>query len=527
MRFVNLKENLMGKFKLSVTASLFSICIASSAWATQIIDTDLVIVGGGLSGISAAARTTELGVKPVVLEKTSILGGAGNFPEGSLGLGTKYQKEHSITWDIQKNIDRFLDFNHFRTNPAVIRQLIGRSGETIDWVTDKGVEIRGIRTLWPQGESYNCWHLFKGGASNVVAKLSDQVKKNGGTVLLQTPAQKLINRDGKIVGVEAVNTKTGEKVIVHAKKVILASGGFAANKGMIEKYVTDSSDLSVSEPIRLRSAIGDGRTGDGINMALRVGASVANMENVVGNAPYLPEEPLINQFNGADYLKHGRCALVQPWLWVNRDGERFYNESRGSLFTDVYAAMTNAGGVMYTIFDQNKLDRLMHDGALIPFNAIVPAGTKLTELPKTFEVGMKNGWAFKADTIDDLALQIGVPAENLKKTIAQINEFADQKKDPEYGRNPAHLEKFDLNKGPFYALKGIRTYFLTLGGIRINKNFEAQNAQGDSIPNLYVVGADMGGLFDSTDDLKVEGATSSFALTSGRIAAERAVESLK
>ena len=172
-----------------------------------------------------------------MLEKTSILGGAGNFPEGSLGLGTKYQKEHGITWDIQKNIDRFLDFNHFRTNPAVIRQLIGRSGETIDWVTDKGVEIRGIRTLWPQGESYNCWHLFKGGASNVVAKLSDQVKKNGGTVLLQTPAQKLINRDGKIVGVEAVNTKTGEKVIVHAKKVILASGGFAANKGMIEKRI--------------------------------------------------------------------------------------------------------------------------------------------------------------------------------------------------------------------------------------------------------------------------------------------------
>ena len=139
---------------------------------------------------------------------------------------------------------------------------------------------------------------------------------------------------------------------------------------------------------------------------------------------------------------------------------------------------------------------------------------------------MKNGWAFKADTIDDLALQIGVPAENLKKTMKQLNEYAANKKDPDFGRKPEYLESFDLNKGPYFALKGIRTYFLTLGGVRINKDFQALNAQGDVSPNLYVVGADMGGLFESTDDLKVEGATSSFALTSGRLAAEKAVQAL-
>ena len=192
----------MHELKLSLVAASFSLLFSANTFATQIINTDLVIVGGGLSGISAAARAVELGKQPVVLEKTAILGGAGNFPEGSLGLGTKYQKEHGITWDIQKNIDRFLDFNHYRTNPAVIRQLISRSGETIDWVVDKGVEIRGIRTLWPQGESYNCWHLFKGGASAVVAKLSTQVKNKGGQILMNTPAQKLITKDGQVVGVE-------------------------------------------------------------------------------------------------------------------------------------------------------------------------------------------------------------------------------------------------------------------------------------------------------------------------------------
>ena len=247
----------------------------------------------------------------------------------------------------------------------------------------------------PEEESFHCWHLFKGGASSVVAKLADFAAKKGVDIRTDTPAKKLILDNGKVVGVEAVNTETGETVIVRAKKVLLATGGFAANRGMIEKYVPDSSDPSVSEPIWLRSALTDGRTGDGINMAMKVGGAPAGMEHVVGNAPYLPDRPPINQFNGPDWLKQGRCALAQPWLWIDRNGERFFNESRGSVFTEVYAAMTNAGGIMYNILDQAKFDQLVKTGPLIPFNAIVTVGTPLKELPKTFEEGRKRGWAYE------------------------------------------------------------------------------------------------------------------------------------
>lgn len=509
------------------SAMLASGLISAPAFAaTKIIDTDLVIVGGGLSGVAAAAEATDKGLKPVLLEKLSILGGAGNFPEGSLGIGTRYQKEHGIHWDVQRTVNRFLEFNHYRTNPNVIRQLIAESGSTIDWVVDKGVEIRGIRTIMPEEESFHCWHLFKGGASTVIAKLAESAKAKGATLLMETPAKKLIMQNGQVAGVEAVNSKTGETVIVRAKKVILATGGFAANPGMIQQYVPDSSDPSVSEPIWLRSALVDGRTGDGINMAMRVGGATAGMSQVVGNAPYLPDRPPINQFNGEDWLKQGRCALAQPWLWIDRNGERFFNESRGSVFTEVYAAMTAAGGIMYNILDQAKFDQLMATGPLIPFNAIVTVGTPLKALPKTFEEGMKRGWAFKADTIEDLALQIGVPYENLKATMEKVNEYAKTGVDTEFGRKKEHIASFDMEKGPYYALKGIRTYFLTLGGIKINRRFEALNGQGDAIPNLYMAGADMGGLFMDTDDIKVEGATSSFALTSGRLAARYAMEAI-
>ncbi|MCD7990136.1 MAG: FAD-dependent oxidoreductase [Klebsiella quasipneumoniae] len=512
-------------------AGVFAATVSMPAFATQYLETDLVIVGGGLSGLAAAQSAVDQGVKPIVLEKEPALGGGGNFPEGSLGVGTRYQKEHGITTTVDQVLTAALQFHHYRADPAVLRVLIEESGKTVDWVIDKGAQMRGIRTMYPPEETLNTWHLFKGGAAGIIQRFAKEIRAKGGTILTETPAKKLITENGKVVGVEAVDGE-GEKVIVKAKKVILATGGFESNKEMLAKYVPDSSALGMFEPVWYRGPVtdgknGDGRTGDGINMAQLVGAGVKGMHAIAGNAPYLADLPPINQFMGADELKQGRCALAQPWLWVDQHGKRFFNESRGSVFVDVYNAMTTAGGVMYNIIDQQKYDQLVNKGALLPFNAIVLAGVPLKALPKTFEIGQQRGWAFKANTIDDLAAQIGVPAANLRETIKKVNEYAKAGKDPEFGRNPEHLATFDMEKGPYYALKGIRAFFLTLGGVSVTPQFEALTPQGDVIPNLYVSGQDIGGLYDSSYDLRCEGSASSFAMTSGRLAADNAIKAIK
>lgn len=519
------------QFLAAAVASAFATSFAVPAFATQYLETDLVIVGGGLSGLAAAQSAVDQGVKPIVLEKEAALGGGGNFPEGSLGVGTRYQKEHGIKTTVDQVLTAALQFHHYRADPHVLRVLIEESGKTVDWVIDKGAEMRGIRTMYPPEESLMTWHLFKGGAAGIVQRFAKEVRAKGGKILTETPAKKLLTENGKVVGVEAVDAE-GEKIVVHAKKVILATGGFESNKEMLAQYVTDSSALGMFEPVWYRGPVtdgknGDGRTGDGIRMAQLIGAGVKGMHAIAGNAPYLPDNPPINQFMGDDYLKQGRCALAQPWLWVDQHGNRFFNESRGSVFVDVYNAMTTAGGVMYNIFDQAKFDQMVNKGALLPFNAIVLAGVPLKELPKTWEVGMQRGWAFKADTIEDLAAQIGVPPENLKATMTKVNQYAKDGKDPEFGRNPEHLATFDMNKGPYYALKGIRAFFLTLGGVTVNPKFEALNPQGDVIANLYVTGQDIGGLYDSSYDLKCEGSASSFAMTSGRLAADNAIAAIK
>jgi len=118
--------------------------------------------------------------------------------------------------------------------------------------------------------------------------------------------------------------------------------------------------------------------------------------------------------------------------------------------------------------------------------------------------------------------QIDVPPQNLKATVAKVNEYAGKGIDPEWGRKKEHLFTFD-SQGPYYAVKGIRAFFLTIGGLKMNEHLQVYDARENIIPGLYVTGQDMGGLYDSTYDLLFEGSASGFALTSGRMAAKHII----
>ena len=479
--------------------------------------TDIVIAGGGLSGLSAALTAVENGVKAIVLEKMHFIGGAGLFPEGSLGIDSRFQKENGIEITPGQVFARVMEFHHWRCNASVIRTLLDESGKTIDWLMDNGVKVEGIKTLFPPEKSLNVWHIFKGGGAKVVKILSDKIKKKGGLIFTETPVKELLfNDEGYVVGVTAVNSK-GNKITIEAKAVILATGGFAGNRDMLRKYVPDVSAPGMARLI-YRGPEDDGHTGDGINMALVANAALTGMNTLAGNSPYLDNEPAIKQFRGPDYLKQTRCALSQPFLWVNRQGDRFYNESSGSVFTDVYNAMTSNGGMLWSIFDENMKNHMVKKGPLTPFNAIVVPGDKMTALDEGIEKGIKSGFAFKANTIENLAKKIHVRPEKLLTTIEKINCYADQKNDPDFNRKPEHLIRFNLEQGPYYALKGLRAFFLTLGGVKVNAYMQALDIHEEPVPGLYVTGQDMGGLYDSTYDLLAEGSASSFALSSGRIA---------
>jgi len=489
-------------------------------------ETDIVIAGGGLSGLSAALTAAEYGLRAILLEKMPFPGGAGLFPEGSLGIGTRYQNQKGITTTTDQVFARVMEFHHWRCNASVIRALLNESGETIDWLVDHGVRIEGIRTMFPPEKSLQVWHIFEGRGARLVKILSGHIKERGVPLLTKTPAKKLlVDGRGAVTGVDAVDAD-GHTIRITGRAVIIATGGFASNKEMLKKYVPDVSTPGMAK-LMYRGPAVDGRMGDGINLALSAGAALAGMGTLAGNSPYLDNEPAIRQFSGPDHMKQMRCALSQPFLWVNKHGDRFYNESFGSVFSDVYNAMTANGGLMWSIFDDAMRRSMVDNGPLTPFNAIVVPGQKMTALDEGIEKGIASGFAFKADTIEELAGKIGIRPQKLRETIETVNRYADGKHDPDFSRRPEHLVKFDTMQGPYYALKGLRAFFLTLGGVQVNTRMQALDEKGEAIPGLYVTGQDMGGLYDSTYDLLAEGSASSFALSSGRIAVKSIKEATR
>ena len=486
-------------------------------------NTDIVICGGGLSGLSAALTAVESGLKTILLEKMDFLGGAGLFPEGSLGIGTRFQKENGIRTTTDQVFNKVMEFHHWRCNAPVIRTLLNESGETIDWLENHGVEIKGIKTMFPPEKTLSTWHIFKGSGARVVKIMSEAVREKDGLILTKTPARELLtDAEGCVNGVLA-ETREGEEIRISAEAVIIATGGFASSREMLAKYVPDYSAPGMAKLMYRGPAI-DGRTGDGIRLAMNANAGTAGMQTLAGNSPYLDDEPAIRQFSGPDYMKQTRCALSQPFLWVNRNGERFYNESMGSVFSDVYNAMTSNGGLMWSVFDNRMRERMINEGPLTPFNAIVVPGQKMTALDEGIEKGIESGFAFRADTIEELSAKINIPAGKLRETMEKVNACVHRKFDPDFNRKPEHLVKFDMDKGPYFALKGLRAFFLTLGGVKINSGMQALDVMGNVIPGLYVTGQDMGGLYDSTYDLLAEGSASSYALSSGRIAVKNIIE---
>lgn len=493
---------------------LMVIFISSVAFSTTTRTTDVVVVGGGFGGLAATVSALEGGAKVILIEKTPALGGASNFVEGSLAVESPINKKLGKGKTKEEVFRTIMEFHHWNVNAALTRELINKSGSTIQWLMDMGVNFKGIVTVYPPEKSNYTWHIYDGAGAAAVQALTKKARELGGVILTETPGMDLIVKNGKVTGVKAMNEE-GEELIINAKAVVLATGGYSVNKELLNKYIPGYDDMGMI----IMGPIPDLRTGDGILMAERAGAKLVSMSVLEASGPFLPVEPAVQQqVGGPDEIRHVKAALLQPFLWVNGNGERFIDESLGSDWAITHNAMMQNEGKMFCIMDETQRKMLVEKGSILANSDFVPAGTKLTGLPKGFDLGMKNGYVFKDNTIEGLAKKIGVDPKNLKASIDSVNSYAKAGKDPEFQRRSELLYQF--KGGPYYAIKGIPSYFSTLGGVKVNKNLQALDKHDKVIPGLYAAGHDMGGLFDSTYDLIMEGSSSSFSLNGGRIAGE-------
>lgn len=464
-------------------------------------DVDVVIVGAGVGGMAAALQAVELGMSAVLLEKQSVAGGTSTYAEGMFAINSHWQKECGAEYTTAGVLQDVMAYHQWMADAELTKTFFDASGETIEWIEKEGGVFNGVQTLGP---SLKTWHTYDGMGAKFTKSLFDACKNAGVEVLLKSPAKGLVFDGEKVTGVLA---ETGNNDITqfNAKGIILASGGYADNPDMINKYTMHNyDDLTVMGS--------PDRTGDGILMAMDAGADTHVLGTMMMCGGAIKGMSASSQLNV--------CAGRQPLLWVNEKGERFANEGIVTNFSFTGNAMGLQKSV-FNIIDGPTMKHITDVGCYNGRGVYVKKGQPLTEFEAEFEKEKKgeNPYIFKCDTLDELAKSIEVDGEVFSATIDQYNKFCDQGLDSDYGKNAEYLQP--IKEGPFYAFKLAKAYYCTVGGLKVNMHNQVVSTDGKPISGLYATGCDAGGLYGASYDVGIAaGSQQGWTAHGGRVAAK-------
>lgn len=464
---------------------------------------DVVICGGGGAGLSAALAAKEAGASVVIVEKSGALGGNSLLAGGAFNAcDPGRQAAVSMTDSLMAELKRYLDlkeedFGAFADVLKTVKEQINtylagdtskvfdspelhmlhiymggkRTGldgtviepdlaladtfahnalDALDWAGKYGVEWNDkistvLGAMWPRTHGV--------AKEKITITFERAAREAGVEIMTDTRVTELIMEDGKVVGVKAT-TSAGANVTLHANKgVVLATGGFAANAPMVVQYNNYWEGLSDKMPSTNAPTI----TGDGIVMAEDAGAGLTGM----GFAQLMPSS---HPKDGS--LFSGIWGSAETQVFVNKEGKRFVNEySERDVLSK--AALQQTDKLFFIICD-NKIAK----------NADV--------------AGMEaKGNVVSANTLEELAGKLGIPADAFVAEINRYNGFVDAQKDEDFGKT-FFGEKID--EAPFVATPRSPSLHHTMGGVTIDKDTHVLNTEGTIIPGLYAAGEVTGGL---------------------------------
>lgn len=472
----------------------------------ETLKADVVVVGAGSSGLSAALTAARGGAEVILFEKLPMPGGYSLFAEGMFAAESIIQEQQYIGITKEEAFKNHMNSTHWCANGRLVRAFIDKSASTIEWVMQLGIKFSQVLTLWPGGP--RTWHMMECGGKGFIDTLAKESTEKGVKIFYATPAKKLLmDKSNRVCGIIAQD-KDGKEIQVDTKTVIIAGGSYSNNKEWIDRYIKLQFEPISMVPMQ--------QTGDHIQMAWDVGAASDGM-GVTMSIPAVP---------GERPTSHLWASAIQPLLWINKLGERFCDESLGFYFPIAANALAKQkDGTMYTIFDENSKRILVEHGTEVSLGVYVPVTTKLDRLKAELEKGIAEGKAFKENSLDTLAKKIDVNPKTLHKTVHEINKAFEVNEDNIFAKNHKYLHP--VKKEPFYAVKCTFHIFTTLGGIKINSNTEVLDKDLKVIPGLYAVGNAAGGMYGWDYDIYTTGGALGFAVNSGRIAAENALANIK
>jgi fumarate reductase flavoprotein subunit len=470
---------------------------------TEAIKAELVIIGGGGAGIPAAVAAAEAGVKNIIiLEKRRIPGGNAAGLESIFAVESRIQRSQGIVARSDDAFKTAMSYAHWKTNPRLVRALVDKSGDTFDWLENHGVKFTGVILHYPN-QFPPVYHIAD---APILKALRKSCTDLGVQLLCKTGAKKLLtDGTGNIAGVLAT---TGDKELsISARSVIVATGGFAGNKELLKKYLPwFDYDGMMSE----KEDMGIRHKGDGLRLVAEIGAAVDDTVAIALGGPRFAGPASIASF------------VNRPnTLWVNRNGQRFADETVGFLFPEgANAVDRQPGKISYTLFDERIKQSIIEEG-LDPLEQLhMRKRAWPGRLDEELQLQAGKGGVKISDSWAEIARWIGVTPGVLQRTIDEYNSFCDQGQDKILGKDRWYL--MPLRTPPYYALKGGIGITTTHGPIRVNQRMEVLNQQGTVIGGLYAAGVDIGGTDVDTYNLILSGHSFGFAVSSGRIAGENA-----
>lgn len=449
-------------------------------------DTDVVVIGGGGAGFAAAVSAKEAGANVILVEKLASVGGNTLISGGEYAApANDIQKEEGIE-DSKELFAK--DVEEAGGNPELIKVLADKATEDAYWLRDDiGVE-------WLDSLMFFGGHSVKRSlipaahtGNELIKNYLKKSEELGIEVLTETDVKEILSKDGKVCGIKA-ETKNGE-LVVNAKSVVVASGGFGANADMCyenDKEI-DEHVLSTNSP---------GATGDGILMAEKLGADTVDMDKI-------QLYPVCDVETGK-LLYCGDTRLVGGALLVNKEGKRFVEElgTRREISMAIKAQTDYVG---YVLWDETSNEK---------------TGTMKSN-PEEAKSLFDRGLMVKADTLEELADHFGIDKDALLETVKTFNENSAKKEDPEFN---LRMLGWQVKDAPFYMMKAAPAVHHTMGGLKINTDAQVLNKDGEWIDGLYAAGEVTGGIHGSN---RLGSVAMADITVFGRIAGENAAANAK
>jgi len=441
---------------------------------------DIVIIGAGGAGLTAATEAASKGAKVLVLEKMAIVGGNSNFSTGGINACyTKEQERLGIKDSKEVFYNDTMRGGQYLNDPDLVRTLIDNSAAMVEWLQTPmiGADLSDVGAFG--GATNKRIHRPKGGGAigaHLIPLLQKAALKQGAEIRLNNKVIDILSNNGRACGVKVAYA--GGEYTVRAKAVIVATGGFGANPEMIEFYQASLAGFATTNH--------KGATGDAFKMVEKFDAQLIQMEQI-------QIHPTVVKGTGIMITEavRGNGAIL-----VNKAGRRFVNEMETRDIVSA-AVLKNPERSAYLIFDQNVRDSL-----------------------KAIETYAKQNLLSEGATLLELSRMIAVDAVALEYTIDEYNKAVLAKKDTEFGRNPESMER-TISTPPFYAIEIEPAIHHTMGGLKINTKAQVLNKLNLPVPGLFAAGEVTGGVHGAQ---RLGGNAVADICIFGKIAADSALE---